>query len=72
MNHSGEANNAQTRLVVGLILLILTGPLVLPRMGWDTAGLLWLVVWGGVVGLLTFPVATLWHSLTSNRRGPTR
>lgn len=65
------ANHAQTRLIVGLILLILSGPLVLPQVDWDTVGLLWLVVWGGGVGLLAYPVAALWHRLTANRRGPT-
>ncbi|GAA2286746.1 hypothetical protein GCM10010234_27850 [Streptomyces hawaiiensis] len=70
MKYSAETNNARARLVVGLILLILTGPFVLSRVDWGPTGLLWLVVWGGVVGLLSYPVATLWHSLTANRREP--
>jgi hypothetical protein len=64
-------SKAQTRLVNGLILLILTGPFVLSRVDWGTAGILWLVVWGGVVGLLAYPVAALWDRRTANRRGPT-
>ncbi len=64
-------SKAQTRLVVGLILLVLTGPFVLPRVDWGTAGMLWLVIWGAVVGALAYPAAALWHRLTANRRGPT-
>jgi hypothetical protein len=64
-------SKTQTRLVVGIILLILTGPFVLPQVDWGTTGLVWLVIWGGVVGLLAYPVAALWHRLTANRRGPT-
>lgn len=64
-------SKAQTRLVVGLILLILTGPFVLSRVDWGAAGMLWLVVWGGLVGLLAYPVAALWHRRAASRRGPT-
>ncbi|MFF9114564.1 hypothetical protein ACF09Y_02875 [Streptomyces massasporeus] len=45
----------QSRLVTGLILLILTGPFVVYRMDWGTAGILWLVIWGAVVGVLAYP-----------------
>ncbi|WP_395575757.1 hypothetical protein [Streptomyces sp. BK79] len=60
-------SKALTRLVVGIILLILTGPLVLPQIDWDTADMVWLAIWGGVAGLLAYPVAALWHRLTANR-----
>jgi hypothetical protein len=61
-------SKSQSRLVTGLILLILTCPFVLSRVDWGTGGVLWLVAWGGVVGLLTYPVALLWHRHTTNRR----
>lgn len=62
---------AQTRLTVGIVLLILTGPFVLPQVDWGTADMVWLVIWGGIIGLLAYPVAALWSRLTANRRGPT-
>lgn len=64
-------SKAQSRLVSGLILLILSGPFVLSRADWGTVGMLWLVIWGAAVGVLAYPAAALWHRLTANRRGPT-
>jgi hypothetical protein len=62
-------DKAQTRLVVGTILLVLTGPFVLPRIEWGTADMVWLVLWGAVIGLVTYPLAMLWARVTASRRG---
>lgn len=58
----------QTRLIIAIILLLASGPFVIPSVQWGTLDMLWLVAWAVVVGLVAYPLAFIWQRTTKNRR----
>jgi hypothetical protein len=61
----------QIRISVAIILLIASGPFVIPAVQWGTLGMLRLVAWAAIAGLAAYPLASLWRRLMQNRHhGP--
>ncbi|NJQ01266.1 hypothetical protein [Streptomyces zingiberis] len=62
--------DTRARFVIGIVLLLLSGPLVVPAVEWGGPRTVWLVVWVTAVGFVSYPLASLWR--VSTRRGRRR